>query len=79
MMQKLFYIRQNLANKISQNDLTAFKSYLPTVNTTLNETVLSEDELEKAFKSLKKNKEPGHDGLDVNIFTSVYELPENIK
>ena len=48
MMQKLFYIRQNLANKISQNDLATFQSYLPTVNTTLNETVLSEDEFEKA-------------------------------
>ena len=40
----------------------------------LNETVLSEDELEEAFKSLKRNKAHGYDGLDVNIITSVYEF-----
>ena len=34
----------------------------------------SEDEFEKEFKSLKKNKAPGHDGLDLNIITSAYEL-----
>ena len=34
-------IGSNLANKISQCELT-FKSYLPTVNRTLNEAVLSE-------------------------------------
>ena len=66
-------IGPNLANKISQCDLT-FKSYLPIVNTMLNETVLSEDELEEAFKLLIRNKPPGHDGLDVNVITSVYEL-----
>ena len=66
-------IGPNLANKIPQCDLT-FKSYLPTINTTLNETMLSEDEFEEAFKLLKRNKSPGHDGLDVNIITSVYEL-----
>ena len=66
-------IRPNLANKIPQCDLT-FKWYLPTVNTMLNETVLSENKFEEASKSLKRNKAPGHDGLDVNIITSVYEL-----
>ena len=71
-------IGPNLANKIPQCDLT-FKSYLPTVNTTLSETVLSEDEFEEAFKLLKRNKAPGHDGLDVNIITSVYELIKKLK
>ena len=33
---------------------------------------LNEDEFEEAFKSLKRNKAPGHDGLDT--ITSVYEL-----
>ena len=66
-------IGSNLANKILQCDLT-FKSYLPTVNATLKETVLSENEFEEAFKTLKRNKAPGHDGLDVNIITSVYEF-----
>ena len=46
-------IGPNLANKIPRCDLT-FKSYLPTINTTLNETLLSEDEFEEAFKPLKK-------------------------
>ena len=66
-------IGPNLANKIPQCNLT-FKSYLPTVNTTLKETVLSENEFEEEFKTLKKNKAPGHDGLDVNIITYVYEF-----
>ena len=48
---------QNLLRKIPQCNET-FKSYLPTVNKTLNETVLSEDEFEEAFKSLKRNKVP---------------------
>ena len=61
----------NLAHKVPQCDLT-FKWYFPTVNTTLQETVLREDEFEEAFKSLKRNKSPGHDGLDVNTITSVY-------
>ena len=63
----------NLANKIPQCDL-AFKSYLPTVDTSLKVTVLGKDEFEEALKSLKRNKAPGHDGLDVNIITSVYEF-----
>ena len=49
----------NLANKIPPCDLT-FKSYLPILNTTLNETVLSKNEFEEAFKLLKRNKAPGH-------------------
>ena len=32
------------------------------------------DEFEEAFKSLKRSKAPCHDGLNVNIITSVYEL-----
>ena len=66
-------IGSNLAKKIPLCDLT-FKSHLPTVNTTLNKTVLSGVGFEEAFKQLKKNKAPGHDGLDVNIVTSVYEF-----
>ena len=66
----MFYI------KILQCDLI-FKSYLQTVNTTLKETVLSKEEFEAAFKSLKRSKGPGNDGLDVNIITSVYEFIEN--
>ena len=36
--------------------------------------MLSKNEFEEAFKTLKRNKAPGHDGLDVNIITSVYEF-----
>ena len=36
--------------------------------------MLNENEFEEAFKTLKRNKAPGHDGLDVNIITSVYEF-----
>ena len=66
-------IRPNLAKKIRQSNLT-FKSYLLTANTTLNETVLSDHEFEEAFKSIERNKIPGHDGLNLNIITPVYEL-----
>ena len=38
--------------------------------------MLTQDEFEEAFKSHKRNKAPGHDGLDVSI-TSVYELNKN--
>ena len=48
-------IGPNLASKTPQYDLT-FKSYLPTVNTTLKETALSKDEPEEGFKPLKKKK-----------------------
>ena len=63
----------NLANKIPLRDLT-FKSYLPTVNTTLNERVLNEDVFEEAFKSLKRNKAAYHDVLDLHIIKPVYVL-----
>ena len=71
--QFLVNIGLNLANKIPQCDLT-FKSHLPTSNRILKETVLSKGEFEEAFKTLKRSKAPDHDGLDVNIITSVFEF-----
>ena len=47
-------IGPNLTNKIPQRNLT-IKLYLPTVNTTLKETVLGENEFEEAF-SYHKNR-----------------------
>ena len=41
------------------------------------QTVLSEDEFEEAFKSLKRNKAPGYDGLCVSYITSLYEFIKN--
>ena len=69
-------IGPNLARKIPQCNLT-FKSYFPTVNTILKETVLRKYEFEEAFKTLKRNKALGHDGLDENIITSVHEFIKN--
>ena len=36
--------------------------------------MLRENKFEKTFKTLKRNKSPGHYGLLVNIITSVYEF-----
>ena len=36
--------------------------------------MLSDHEFEEAFKSLERNKIPGHDGSNLNIITPVYEL-----
>ena len=49
----LIKIGSNLANKIPQSDLT-FKSYLPTINTTLNLKKLRKDEFEESIKLLKR-------------------------
>ena len=48
-------IGQNLGNKISQCNPT-FKSHLPTVNTTVKEIVLHENEFEEAFNRSKEIK-----------------------
>ena len=70
-----FYVNvgPNLAKKIPQSDIN-FESDLPKVNATLKESSLTENELEEAVKSLKKNKASGPDGLDVNIIISVYKI-----
>ena len=36
--------------------------------------MLSENEFDETFRTLKRNKPPGHDGLNVNIITFVYEF-----
>ena len=63
----------NLAKKIPQSDIN-FETNLRKVNATLKESSLTENELEEAVKSLKKNKASGPDGLDVNIIISVYKI-----
>ena len=70
-----FYVNvgPNLAKKIPQSNIN-FESYLPKVNATLKESSLTENELEEAVKSLKKNKASGPDGLHVNIIISVYKI-----
>ena len=87
LIQPFFYIRSiaekfnefyvnvgpNLAKKIPQSDIN-FETNLRKVNATLKESSLTENELEEAVKSLKKNKASGPDGLDVNIIISVNKI-----
>ena len=42
-------------------------------NAALNKKMLRGDEFEKEFELFKENNAPGHDVLDLNIITSVYE------
>ena len=72
----VYKIETNDANSIAEKFNKFFVNIgpNPSVNMTLNETALSKDEFEEAFKLLKRNKAPGHDGLDINIITSVHEL-----
>ena len=56
----LVNVGPNLAAKIPQSD-RSFQWYLQKMNTTLNEIPLTEDEFEKSFKSLKRNKASGPD------------------
>ena len=49
-----------------------FKSYLKENNLYQQEYNLSDDELEKAFFSLKVNKSPGHDEINFNAVKQVF-------
>ena len=69
------HVGPNLATNIQQSDC-GFISYFTKVNTTLNERRLAEDEFGKVFKSFKRHKYFGTDGLDVNHVTSPYEFIE---
>ena len=42
------------------------------MNAKLQENPLTEDEFLKAFKSLKINKAPGFDQIDVNLINQIY-------
>ena len=42
------------------------------MNAKLHENPLTEDEFLKAFKSLKINKAPGFDQIDVNLINQIY-------
>ena len=42
------------------------------MNVKLHENPLTEDEFLKAFKSLKINKAPGFDQIDVNLINQIY-------
>ena len=50
-----------------------FDSYLPHVCTIFAEKSVTEEELKMAFFSLKSNKTPGYDNINVNVVKKIYE------
>ena len=50
-----------------------FDSYLPHVCTVFAEKSVTEEELKRAFFSLKPNKTPGYDNINVNVVKKIYE------
>ena len=63
-------IGTNLASKIPKSD-TNFEGYISKINTKLEENPLTEDEFLEAFKSLKINKAPGFEEIDVNVINQI--------
>ena len=61
-----------MAAKIPSSNMN-FNSYLPHVCTIFAEKSVTEEELKRAFFSLKPNKTPSHDNINVNIITKIYE------
>ena len=62
----------NLAAKIPPSNMN-IDSYLPHVCTIFAEISVTEEELKKVFFSLKPNKTPGYDNINVNIVKKIYE------
>ena len=65
-------IGSNLAAKIPPSNMN-FDSYLPHVCTIFAEKSVTEEELKRAFFSLKPNKTPGYDNINVNVVKKSYE------
>ena len=65
-------IGSNLAAIIPSSNMN-FNSYLPHVSTIFAEKSVSEKELKRAFFSLKLNKTPSYDNINVNIIKKIYE------
>ena len=61
-----------MAAKIPPSNMN-FDSYLPHVCTIFAEKSVTEEELKKAFFSLKPNKTPGYDNINVNIVKKIYK------
>ena len=64
-------IGSNLAAKIPPSNMN-FDSYLPLVCTIFAEKSVIEEELKRAFFSLKPNKTPVYDNINVNIVKKIY-------
>ena len=65
-------IGSNLAAKIPPSNVN-FDSYLPHLCTTLAEKSVTEEELKRAFFSLRPNKTLGYDNINVNVVKKIYE------
>ena len=65
-------IGSNLAAKIPPSNMN-FDSYLQHACTIFAEKSVTEEELKKAFFSLKPNKTPGYDNINVNVVKKIYE------
>ena len=65
-------IGSNLAAKIPPSN-TNCNSYLPHICTIFAEKSVTEEELKRAFFSLKPKKTPGYDNINVNVVKKVYE------
>ena len=63
-------IELHFASKITRSD-TKFEPCISKANTKLDENALTEDEVSKAFKSLKINKAPGFDQIYNHIKKSL--------
>ena len=64
-------IGPNLLSNIPKSD-TSFEAYISKANTKLHKNPLTEDEFLEAFKSLKINKVPGFNEIDVNVINQIY-------
>ena len=65
-------IGSNLAAKIPPSNMN-FDSCLPHVCTIFAEKSVTEEELKRTFFSLKPNKTPGYDNINVNVVKKMYE------
>ena len=65
-------VGQNLASKIQKTSKT-FEDFLFPIKKNMEYQDLTFQEFKKAFKSVKRNKPAGHDNIDSNIITKVYD------
>ncbi|XP_057290307.1 uncharacterized protein LOC130612998 [Hydractinia symbiolongicarpus] len=55
-----------------------YKNYLPNCNFQMGNSILSTEELQHAFKSLKRNKSPGHDDINNNVVIDSFPVINNV-
>ena len=65
------YVGPTLAANIPQST-RSFESYLKYNNLTQEEYIISDEEFETAFFSIKSNKSPGYDDISSNVIKEIY-------